>query len=187
MMVLLETERLLLRNYKEADFSDVMSYFSSEEVSRYEDFYPMSEKQVKKIISEWKDMDNRFVAELKAEHKVIGSVGYWVDEEGHHCIDYDFNPKFGGNGYATEACKELIHYLFDTKGISEVFGDCDVRNEASWKLMERLGFERMQRLDNQSYKNDVNGQPIIIQTYLYGRKKSHPIKKQDKSKSSRNL
>ena len=87
----------------------------------------------------------------------------------------------------TEACKELIHYLFDTKGISEVFGDCDVRNEASWKLMERLGFERMQRLDNQSYKNDVNGQPIIIQTYLYGRKKSHPIKKQDKSKSSRNL
>ena len=130
-MVLLETERLLLRNYKEADFSDVMSYFSSEEVSRYEDFYPMSEKQVKKVISEWKDMDNRFVAELKAEHKVIGSVGYWV--------------------------------------------------------MERLGFERMPRLDNQSYKNDVNGQPIIIQTYLYGRKKSHPIKKQDKSKSSRNL
>ena len=58
-MVLLETARLLLRNYKEEDFSDVMSYFSSEEVSRYEDFYPMSEAQVKKIISEWKDMDNQ--------------------------------------------------------------------------------------------------------------------------------
>ena len=64
-MVLLETERLLLRNYKEEDFSDIMEYFSHEEVSRYEDFYSMSENQVKKIIAEWKNMDNRFVAELK--------------------------------------------------------------------------------------------------------------------------
>ncbi len=38
-MVLLETERLLLRNYKEEDFSDIVEYFSDEEVSRYEDFY----------------------------------------------------------------------------------------------------------------------------------------------------
>lgn len=172
-MVLLETERLLLRNYKEEDFSDIMEYFSNEEVSRYEDFYPMSENQVKKIIAEWKNMDNRLVAELKECHKVVGSVGYWIDEEGHHCIDYDFNPKFGGNGYATEACKALLHYLFYTKEISEVFGDCDVRNEASWKLLERLGFERMQKLNNQSYKNDENGQPIIIQTYLYRFKMIH--------------
>lgn len=145
--------------------------FSSEEVSRYEDFDPMSENQVKEIISEWKDMDNRLVAELKESHKVIGSVGYWIDEEGHHCIDYDFNPEFGKKGYATEACKRLIRYLFETKDISEIFGDCDVRNEASWKLMERLGFERLQRLDDQSYKNDVNNQPIMIQTYLYGLKR----------------
>ena len=88
-MVFLETERLQLRNYRETDFPDVMKYFSSEEVSRYEDFDPMSETQVKEIISEWKDMDNRLVAELKESHKVIGSVGYWIDEEGHHCIDYD--------------------------------------------------------------------------------------------------
>lgn len=42
--------------------------FSGEEVSRYEDFDPMSEKQVKEIISEWKDMDNRLVAELKEKN-----------------------------------------------------------------------------------------------------------------------
>lgn len=169
-MVLLETERLLLRNYVERDFCDVMEYFSNEEVSRYEDFYPMSEYQVKKIILEWENMDNRLVVELKISHKVIGSVGYWIDEEGHYCIDYDFNPEFGGSGYATEACKGLIRYLFEVKGISEVFADCDVRNDASWRLMERLGFERIQTLDNQSYKNDENDQPIIIQTYLYGLK-----------------
>lgn len=106
-MIHLETERLLLRNYEEENFSDIMKYFSDEEVSRYEDFYPMSENQVKEIISEWKNMDNRLVAELKSNQKVIGSVGYWIGKEGHHCIDYDFNPEFGGRGYATEAFMNL--------------------------------------------------------------------------------
>ena len=31
-------------------------YFSDEEVSKYEDFYPMSEEQVRNIITEWKDI-----------------------------------------------------------------------------------------------------------------------------------
>ena len=38
----------------------------------------MSEEQVRNIIAEWKDMDNRLVAELKVKQKVIGSVGYWI-------------------------------------------------------------------------------------------------------------
>ena len=45
-MIALETERLILRNYHPSDFKDIFAYFSNEEVSRYEDFYPMSEEQV---------------------------------------------------------------------------------------------------------------------------------------------
>lgn len=60
------------------DFEDILKYFSDEEVSKFEDFYPMSEKQVRNMIAEWKDMDNRLVAELKVKRKVIGSVGYWI-------------------------------------------------------------------------------------------------------------
>ena len=65
-MITIETSRLLLRNYRVTDFEDIIKYFSDEEVSRFEDFYPMSEKQVKNIITEWQDMDNRLVAELKS-------------------------------------------------------------------------------------------------------------------------
>ena len=49
------------------DFEDIIKYFSDEEVSKFEDFYPMSEEQVRDMISEWKDMDNRLVAELKSK------------------------------------------------------------------------------------------------------------------------
>lgn len=166
-MIYIETERLFLRNYKTTDFEDIIKYFADEEVSKYEDFDPMSEEQVRDIITEWKDMDNRLVVELKARQIVIGSIGYWIDGEGHHCIDYDFNPEYYGNGYATEAGAAMIRYLFETTDISAVYGDCDVRNTASWKLLERLGFQRIKQLDNQSYKNDKLGAPILISTFLY--------------------
>ena len=91
-MIAIETDRLRLRNYRMTDFEDIILYFADEEVSKYEDFHPMSEEQVRSIITEWKDMNNRLVVELKSKQKVIGSVGYWIDDEGHYCIDYDFNP-----------------------------------------------------------------------------------------------
>ena len=166
-MIMLETNRLLLRNYRMTDFEDIIKYFSNEEVSKYEDFYPMSEEQVRNMIAEWQDMDNRLVAELKSKQIVIGSVGYWIDDEGHYCIDYDFNPDYYGQGYATEASNALVHYLFESVGIRVIYGDCDVQNVASWKLLERLGFQRISMLDNQSYKNDKNGNPILIRTFLY--------------------
>ena len=166
-MVDIRTERLIIRNYKESDLVDIMNYFSNEEVSKYEDFYPMSEEQVRNIIAEWKDMDNRLVAELKEKQIVIGSIGYWVDDEGHHCIDYDFNPEYYGKGYAMEAGDALIQHLFWVIDVDAIYGDCDVRNVSSWKLLERLGFQRIKRFDNQSYKNDRLGNPILISTYLY--------------------
>lgn len=170
-MIFIETEHLILRNYKPTDFNDVFAYFSNEEVSRYEDFYPMSAEQVRSLIDEWQTMDNRLVAELRSDGTVIGSIGYWTDEEGHHCIDYDFNPAFCGNGYATEAGKALVSHLFYALDVAAVYGDCDVENTVSWKLLERLGFERIQRLDQQSYKDDPDGNPILISTYLYERRR----------------
>ena len=41
-MIRFETERLILRNYTMDDVPAVHRYFSSEEVSRYEDFWPQT-------------------------------------------------------------------------------------------------------------------------------------------------
>lgn len=80
-MIFIETKHLILRNYKVTDFEDIFKYFSNEDVSKYEDFYPMKDEQVKDIINEWKEMDNRLVAELKSQNIVIGSIGYWIDDK----------------------------------------------------------------------------------------------------------
>ena len=169
-MITLETERVILRNYHVEDIPDVFEYFSHEDVARYEDFHPMTMEEVTEEVTEWSTMDNRLVAVLKGTDKVIGSVGYWVDDDGDYSIDFDFNPKYGKKGYAFEAASKLLDYLFNEVKIPKIFGDCDVRNENSYKLMERLGFERIDKLDNESYKDDLDGNPILISIYIYVKK-----------------
>jgi len=149
------------------DFHDIYAYFSNEEVAMYEDFYPMSEDEVKEQIDEWKDKDNRLVVELKNKHVVIGSIGYFIDEDGDYSMDYDFNPTYGKMGYATESGKNLLNHLFNTVGAKEVYGDCDIHNKNSWKLMERLGFKRLTQIDDASYKEDMERNPIKISIYIY--------------------
>ena len=53
------------------------------------------------------------------------------------------------------------------KDINAIYGNCDVQNVSSWKLLERLGFQRIGQFDNQSYKNDKLGNPILFSTFLY--------------------
>lgn len=166
-MIYLETERLILRNYKPDDFEDIYAYFSNDEVAKYEDFYPMSEEEVKELIDEWKDKDSRMVVELKNQNTVIGSIGYFIDDDGDYSMDFDFNPIYGKQGYATEAGKMLLSYLFSTLDAEKVFGDCDICNKNSWRLLERLGFKKISQMDNESYKDDADGNPILISIYLY--------------------
>jgi RimJ/RimL family protein N-acetyltransferase len=47
-----------------------------------------------------------------------------------------------GRGYGSEAVGALVRYLFAERGKHKVCADCDTRNAASWRLLERLGFRR---------------------------------------------
>ncbi len=166
-MINLKTERLILRNYTVDDIPEVYKYFSDERVARYEDFYPMTLNEVTEEITEWTQMDNRLIAVLKTSGQVVGSAGYWVDDDGSYSIDYDFNPEFWGNGYAYEAASEVVRYLFEEKGALKIYGDCDERNTASAKLLEKLGFELIYQDKNGSYKNDADGNPVVITINIY--------------------
>ncbi len=58
-------------------------------------------------------------------------------------IAYELNPKYWGLGYATEACKQIIKFLSTECEVTEIIAEVDTRNEASYKLLERLSFERV--------------------------------------------
>jgi RimJ/RimL family protein N-acetyltransferase len=57
-------------------------------------------------------------------------------------IGWCLDPAEEGNGYATEAVRELIRIAFEELGLRRVIANCFADNEASWRLMERVGMRR---------------------------------------------
>lgn len=57
-------------------------------------------------------------------------------------IGWSIDPAYGGQGYATEAAAELLRVAFEELGLHRVTALCFADNEASWRLMERLGMRR---------------------------------------------
>jgi RimJ/RimL family protein N-acetyltransferase len=72
-------------------------------------------------------------------------------------------------GYAREACRAAVSHLFG-QGVHRIYAECDPENEASWYLLERLGFEREAHLkQNVFFWKDGHGNPIWKDTYIYGK------------------
>jgi RimJ/RimL family protein N-acetyltransferase len=57
-------------------------------------------------------------------------------------LGWVLDPARGGRGYAAEAVRELIRICFEDLGLRRVTANCFADNEASWRLMERVGMRR---------------------------------------------
>lgn len=53
-----------------------------------------------------------------------------------------FHPDHQGRGYAGEAAHGMLQLAFETLGMHRVIGRCDPRNEASARVMQRLGMRQ---------------------------------------------
>lgn len=60
----------------------------------------------------------------------IRGVGWFID------------PKYQGKGYCTEAARIMIKYMFEECEIDEIKTGAAIENPNSWKIMEKLGFEK---------------------------------------------
>jgi len=57
-------------------------------------------------------------------------------------IGYAIVPSERGKGYATEAAQLVVDYLFLSKDICRIEAGTNVRNKASQRVLEKVGFKR---------------------------------------------
>ena len=57
-------------------------------------------------------------------------------------LGWSLAPEHTGRGYATEAVEAVLRICFDDLGLRRVTATCFAANEASWRLMERVGMRR---------------------------------------------
>jgi RimJ/RimL family protein N-acetyltransferase len=151
-MVLIRTERLVIREYTDADWPTVLAYQSH---PRYLRYYPWSERDahtvrewVASLIARQRD-DPRDVFQLAItlpdkDGLLIGSCGARVNDrprrEGN--IGYELNPEFWGRGYATEAAWAMLSYGFDHLGLHRIWAQLNAENAASAHVLEKVGMLR---------------------------------------------
>ncbi len=164
-----ETERLILRRYREDDLQDLFEYLSDKEVVKYEPYKPLTFDEAKENLTWRIGTDEMIAVELKDSHKMIGNV--YIGKRDFEALEigYVFNQNYWRHGYASESCRVLIQQAF-SNGVHRIYAECDPDNESSWKLLEALGFQREAHFRKNVYfwKNEAE-KAIWKDTYVYAK------------------
>lgn len=153
----LESERLVLRQYTMGDFEAVHSYASLPDFSQYDTWGPNSEEDTKVFletsVNNWKEETvSRFVyaVTLKPDNVAIGGAGLYREGQNSSVayIGYSIHPDYQGKGIATELSKLLIKTGFENLNLLVIYATCDIRNGASYKVMEKVGMKRVAHIKN---------------------------------------
>ena len=165
--IIVETSRLILRNYCKEDLQDLYEYLSDKEVVMHEPYKPMDINEVEENLNWRISTDEMIAVVLKANNKMIGNVYLGKRDFESLEIGYVFNKEYWGQGYAKESCDALINKSF-SEGVHRIFAECDPNNMASWKLLESLGFIREAYFkQNVYFWKDANDNPIWKDTFVY--------------------
>jgi len=82
----------------------------------------------------------------RAEQTVIGDAGFKgrPDCEGTVEIGYSVVPAYRRQGYGFEAARALVDWAFAQQDVQRIAAECDIDNAPSIRILEELGFQRLE-------------------------------------------
>jgi [ribosomal protein S5]-alanine N-acetyltransferase len=175
---LIETDRLIVRLFKEEDCVDLHDYLSNPVVYEFEPGDPITLDQARELAAQRSRCNDFLAVELKETGRLVGHLYFKQVEPPERMtweLGYIFNPKHHGNGYATEASSALVLHAFRDLKAHRIMARCDPRNVPSWKLLERIGFKREGHFSKCGYfRTDESGRPLWHDAYEYARLEDDP-------------
>lgn len=157
----LETERLILRRYKESDIDAIYEMITDERLAKYIKFPKLTKEEELECINQWiKDADDskyeKWVIERKSDGVVVGNIDVnTVVKKHNYCnVGYTIRYDYWGNGYATEALKCVSDYLLNNRGYYLVECSCNELNKQSSRVMEKAGFRKDGYIANRRLNRD---------------------------------
>lgn len=148
--VLVETERLVLRQAMISDEALFINLFCDEFIMKYLGGIWTEELTLSTLvewINEW-GKDNYYygVLESKEAGKPVGIAGFTEntnpDEPGIE-LSWFILPEHQNKGYASEITKELISFVFGFLKKDRLFAETAPNNLAANKVLARLGFMKI--------------------------------------------
>jgi len=146
----LASARLRLRPFTHDDAAPLFRVFSDEQVVRFWSVgawtdIAQAEKMIEEALLAYREGGlSRYAIALADTDELIGICnlrGFF--EQNRRCeLGYALGSAHWGHGYAFEALETLLGHAFSALDMNRIEADIDPRNDASARLLERLGFRR---------------------------------------------
>jgi ribosomal-protein-alanine N-acetyltransferase len=152
MNVIIETERLYLREIIPSDLQSMFEMDADPDVHKFLGRRPVTdiEQSAAYIASIREQYVENGVARIAIIEKESNEFVGWgglklikVPTNGHqnyYDLGYRFAKRYWGNGYATESTAAVINYAFDQLKLPVIYAIADVEHAASRKVLEKSGF-----------------------------------------------
>ena len=151
----LRTKRLIIRPWDDLDADELYELAKEPEIGRWCGWNP--HKAVKDslfVLHNFLEMRETYAICLKENGRVIGSIGLHLkdqtdmtDKEDECELGYWIGKPYWGNGYVTEACKEIINYAFNDLHMTAIWCGYFDGNYRSKRVQEKLGFTYHHKTD----------------------------------------
>ena len=152
MRIFLETKRLILRTFQNEDLEALIAYRSDPLVARYQGWEaPYARQNAIAFVNEMRSKRPGVQGEwyqiaigLKPGGSIVGDCVYRILPEDARQAEIGFTlaHEHWGKGYASEAVRRLLGYLFGDLELHRVRAICDIENTASMRVLERVGMRQ---------------------------------------------
>jgi [ribosomal protein S5]-alanine N-acetyltransferase len=166
MAIIIETERLILRELSAADAQGMFELDSDPAVHQYLGNTPVTNiEQARDVVRfiQQQYIDNgigRFAVIEKSTQAFIGWAGFKLVKEitnahiDFYDIGYRLIKKYWRQGFATEAAKAWLDYGFGVMNLSDIFAMADADNLASKKVLEKIGLNYVEKFTFDGVEHD---------------------------------
>ena len=157
----LETERLVLRRYKESDIDAIYDIITDKRLSTYIKYPDLTKNEELECIRTWiKEADEslyeKWVIERKSDNVIVGNIDVnMVNKKHNYCnVGYTIRYDYWGNGYAAEALEAVSNHLLEESGYYLIECSCNELNKQSSRVMEKAGFKKDGYIANRRLNKD---------------------------------
>ena len=147
----IETDRLILRRFRPEDVVAFHAYRADPEIARYQGWSDYTIEDARTFVETQSQqmpgalgVGAQIAVETKATSALIGDLFLFTPEEEPRRaqIGYTLQRASQGRGYATEAVRALLGYVFGPLDKHRVTAVTDTENARSVALLERIGMRR---------------------------------------------
>lgn len=144
--MMIETERLILRQIVDSDAEDIFAYSRGPNTGLDAGWKPHETlEETKQIMQEiYLGQESVFGMVLKETGVMIGSIGLIADplreNDSVRMLGYALGEAFWGRGFMTEAAGAVVTYGFETMHLDLISATCYPFNVRSRRVLEKLGF-----------------------------------------------